>query len=230
MQDFSGPLSGMAIGFGASLFGVVCAVILGINGYILFRSQDTLISGVENWLKDRIIDIAPDVLGRSTASMATDLPEQRKSFMDIFLEQMNNFTSEISKLTKSNENFHAMAQTLTSMKTLMDAQHLTFQKIAGSQDTSIEKFDAFFEYAKKADETKGIQLHENKALMQTQLEEHTQLLTQSANTLLALNNGIVNVNNKMELHHQTSEKIVALNEQQLIQEATIHQETLKTVD
>lgn len=35
MQDFSGPLSGMAIGFGASLFGVVSAVVLGLNGYIL---------------------------------------------------------------------------------------------------------------------------------------------------------------------------------------------------
>jgi len=230
MQDFSGPLSGMAIGFGASLFGVVCAVILGINGYILFRSQDTLISGVEDWLKDRIIDIAPEVLGRSTASVTSDLPEQRKSFMDIFLEQMNNFTGEISKLTKSNENFHAMSQTLASMKTLMDEQHLTFQKIAGSQNTSIEKFDAFFDYAKKADETKSVHLDATKAMMQTLLEEHTQLLTQSANTLLALNNGIVNVNNKIELHHQTSEKIVALNEQQLIQDATIHKETLQAVD
>lgn len=230
MQDFSGPLSGMAIGFGASLFGVVCAVILGINGYILFRSQDTLISGVEDWLKDRIIDIAPEVLGRSTASVTSDLPEQRKSFMDIFLEQMNNFTGEISKLTKSNENFHAMSQTLASMKTLMDEQHLTFQKIAGSQNTSIEKFDAFFDYAKKADETKSVHLDVTKAMMETLLEEHTQLLTQSANTLLALNNGIVNVNNKIELHHQTSEKIVALNEQQLIQDATIHKETLQAVD
>jgi len=149
MQDFSGPLSGMAIGFGASLFGVVCAVILGINGYILFRSQDTLISGIEDWLKDRIIDIAPEVLGRSTASVATDLPDQRKSFMDIFLEQMNNFTSEISKLTKSNENFHTMSQTLNSMKAVMDEQHLTFQRMVGSQETYVQKFDAFSEYAQK---------------------------------------------------------------------------------
>ncbi|WP_263833868.1 MotA/TolQ/ExbB proton channel family protein [Sulfurospirillum oryzae] len=230
MQDFSGPLSGMAIGFGASLFGVVCAVILGINGYILFRSQDTLISGVENWLKDRIIDIAPEMLGRSTASMATDLPEQRKSFMDIFLEQMNNFTGEISKLTKSNENFHAMAQTLTSMKAVMDEQQATFQKIAGSQENYVQKFDAFSEYAKKADEIKAQQQHHDKAAMQAVLEEHGQLLTQSANTLLALNNGIVNVNNKMELQHQISEKVVALSEQQLIQDATLHKETLQAVD
>lgn len=230
MQDFSGPLSGMAIGFGASLFGVVCAVILGINGYILFRSQDTLISGVEDWLKDRIIDIAPKVLGRSTASSSTDLPEQRKSFMDIFLEQMNNFTSEISKLTKSNENFHAMSETLISMKTLMDAQHLTFQKMAGSQETSLHKFDTFFEYAQKADATKALQRHEDKVAMQGVLEEHTHLLTQSGNTLLALNNGIVNIHHKMELHHQTSEKIVALNEQHLFQSEKTHQETIKTVE
>ena len=230
MQDFSGPLSGMAIGFGASLFGVVCAVILGINGYILFRSQDTLISGIEDWLKDRIIDIAPEVLGRSTASVATDLPDQRKSFMDIFLEQMTHFTGEISKLTKSNENFHTMSQTLNSIKTVMDEQHLTFQRMVGSQETYVQKFDAFSEYAKKADETTALRVHEDKAAMESILQEHAQLLTQSANTLLALNNGIVNVNNKMEIQHETSEKIVALNEQHLIQDATIHKETLKTVD
>ncbi|MCD8543686.1 MAG: MotA/TolQ/ExbB proton channel family protein [Sulfurospirillum cavolei] len=83
MQDFSGPLSGMAIGFGASLFGVVCAVILGINGYILFRSQDTLISGIEDWLKDRIIDVAPEAFNGSAVS-STNLPEHRKSFMEVF--------------------------------------------------------------------------------------------------------------------------------------------------
>lgn len=230
MQDFSGPLSGMAIGFGASLFGVVCAVILGINGYILFRSQDTLINGVEDWLKDRIIDIAPDVLGRSTTSVAVDLPEQRKNFMDIFLEQMNKFTSEISKLTKSNENFHAMSETLASMKSLMDTQQQTFQKMVASQNTSIEKFDTFFEYAKQADETRHLQFSENKALTQSLLEEHTQLLTQSANTLLALNNGIVNVHHKMDMQHQTSEKIATLHEQHLLQNTTMHHATVNTID
>jgi len=128
MQDFSGPLSGMAIGFGASLFGVVCAVILGINGYILFRSQDTLISGIEDWLKDRIIDVAPEAFNGSAVSSA-NLPEHRKSFMEVFLEQMSTFTHEISKFSKSNEKLHGISETLTSMKHTMESQHETLGTI-----------------------------------------------------------------------------------------------------
>ncbi|WP_060826277.1 MotA/TolQ/ExbB proton channel family protein [Sulfurospirillum cavolei] len=128
MQDFSGPLSGMAIGFGASLFGVVCAVILGINGYILFRSQDTLISGIEDWLKDRIIDVAPEAFNGSAVSSA-NLPEHRKSFMEVFLEQMSTFTHEISKFSKSNEKLHGISETLTSMKHSIESQHETLGTI-----------------------------------------------------------------------------------------------------
>ena len=50
IQGFSGPLSGMAIGFGSSLFGVAVSVILGVKAYILARNQESFIEGVESWL------------------------------------------------------------------------------------------------------------------------------------------------------------------------------------
>ncbi|MCI4399269.1 MAG: MotA/TolQ/ExbB proton channel family protein [Campylobacteraceae bacterium] len=143
MQDFSGPISGMAIGFGASLFGVVAAVILDINGYILFRYQDTLIDGIEDWLKDRIIDIVPNSLGAGSPQGGTALPEQRKSFMDVFIEQMENFTTQISRMSESNSAITVMSGSLESIKQLMESQRESMHAMLERQERHYENFEAF---------------------------------------------------------------------------------------
>lgn len=213
MQDFSGPLSGMAIGFGASLFGVVAAVILGINGYILFRSQDTLISGIEDWLKDRIIDIAPEIMGRSTGMATVDLPDQRKTFMDIFLEQMTNFTQEITKLSKSNENLHTMSQTLHAIKTTMDTQQASLQTMAVSHEKHYGKFDIFSNQLINAHETIQIRQLEDRAIFQSLFENQSQILEQSGAVLLHVDSGIGSIDKKIEGHQQTLDVLVSLGEQ-----------------
>lgn len=213
MQDFSGPLSGMAIGFGASLFGVVAAVILGINGYILFRSQDTLISGIEDWLKDRIIDIAPEVMGRSTGTTTIDLPEQRKTFMDVFLEQMTNFTREISKLSKSNENLHTMSETLVAIKTTMDAQQVSLQTMAVSHEKHYGKFDIFSNQLVNANEITQTRQLEDRAIFQSLFENQSQILEQSGTVLLHVDSGIANMDKKMEGHQHSLDVLISLGEQ-----------------
>ncbi|WP_295020631.1 hypothetical protein [Sulfurimonas sp.] len=135
MQQFSGPLSGMAIGFGASLFGVVTAVILGLNGYILFRYQDTLIIGIEEWLKDRIIDIAPSE-GSANATVDSDSVGHRKSFMDLFLEQISTLTKEISNISKTNENFNNMSLSLSNIELAMNEQKTVFKEMLDLQTKS----------------------------------------------------------------------------------------------
>lgn len=213
MQDFSGPLSGMAIGFGASLFGVVAAVILGINGYILFRSQDTLISGIEDWLKDRIIDIAPEIMGRSTGMATVDLPDQRKTFMDVFLEQMTNFTQEITKLSKSNENLHTMSQTLHAIKTTMDTQQISLHTMAVSHEKHYGKFDIFSNQLIHAHETTQTRQLEDRAIFQSLFENQSQILEQSGTVLLHVDSGIGSIDKKMEGHQQTLDVLVSLGEQ-----------------
>lgn len=217
MQDFSGPLSGMAIGFGASLFGVVSAVILGINGYILFRSQDTLISGVEDWLKDRIIDIAPEVLGQTKAGVAntTNLPEQRKSFMDLFLEQMTNFTGEISKLTKSNENFHAMSTTLSSMKTIMEEQHHALQTLTDQQRGYSAQFAHFTAHVTQRDSAIALQHDEEKNTQALRHNQHTDLLRNHEASLQTLHQMLSEANQHQNTQHETAQTLVKLNEQLL---------------
>lgn len=101
---FSGPLGGMAVGFGSSLFGVCAAIIMGIMGYILNRNHQVLIDGIEDWLKGKIIDDLHDnSQGLVLLGNNTDLAQQRKTFMDIFIESISDFTDEIKKLSLSNE-------------------------------------------------------------------------------------------------------------------------------
>lgn len=139
MRDFSGPISGMAIGFGASLFGVVGAVILGINGYILFRYQDTLISGIEDWLKDRIIETVSSSPSEAVTQAPSELPGQRKSFMDLFIEQMGMLSSEISKLSNSSQNTQTMTDSLVAIKSLFESNQEYVQTLIKTNEQANSK-------------------------------------------------------------------------------------------
>ncbi len=110
IRSFAGPLGGMAIGFGSSLFGVVSAIILGIMGYILNKNQEQLIEGVEDWLKGRIIDSggATASAGMPGVSAGGELPEHRSSFMDIFIDNIASLTQEMAKISVTNERLHTI--------------------------------------------------------------------------------------------------------------------------
>jgi len=102
ISDFSGPLGGMAVGFGSSLFGVIAAIILGLKGYILNKNQEIFVEGVEDWLKGRIIDSGGAVSG-SIGSDGNELPDHKSSFMDVFIENLSGLTKEMGKISQSNE-------------------------------------------------------------------------------------------------------------------------------
>ncbi len=123
--SFSGPLSGMAIGFGSSLFGVVSAIILGLMGYILNKNQEALIEGVEDWLKGRIIDsggVAPAMGG---APSGEALPEQRHSFMDVFIDNISALTKEMAKISMTNERLHSI--TIASVQQTRDEHEVNYE-------------------------------------------------------------------------------------------------------
>jgi hypothetical protein len=125
IASFSGPLSGMAIGFGSSLFGVVSAIILGLMGYILNKNQETLIEGVEDWLKGRIIDsggggvAAPTVVGNGE-----ELPEHRNSFIDVFIDNISALTKEMAKISVTNERLHSI--TIASVQQARDEHEANY--------------------------------------------------------------------------------------------------------
>ena len=126
IASFSGPLGGMAIGFGSSLFGVVSAIILGLMGYILNKNQESLIEGVEDWLKGRIIDSGgAGTAVPSIAGAGGDLPEHRSSFMDVFIDNISSLTKEMAKISVTNERLHSI--TIASVQQARDEHEVTYE-------------------------------------------------------------------------------------------------------
>jgi len=130
IRSFAGPLGGMATGFGSSLFGVISAIILGLMGYILNKNQETLIEGVEDWLKGRIIDsagagmaVAPAMSGVPAAG--GELPEQRNSFLDVFIDNISSLTKEMAKISQTNERLHSI--TIASVQQTRDEHEMSYE-------------------------------------------------------------------------------------------------------
>ncbi|HEX5329070.1 MotA/TolQ/ExbB proton channel family protein [Sulfuricurvum sp.] len=206
MQQFSGPLSGMAIGFGASLFGVVTAVILGLNGYILFRYQDTLISGVEEWLKDRIIDMAPEHINTTSLSAESDLAGHRKNFMDVYLDQLSLLTAEIVKSSNGAQSIATMASSLSSIETILNEQKEYMRSTLELQQANQTRYEALSRSLNNLYELTDNRLEDHKTSLDAISESAHQLLVQNDTQMNTLNSNIALMND------QIGTKIDQLNE------------------
>ncbi len=127
MAKFSGPLSSMAVGFGSSLFGVISAILLSIKGYLLNKSQASLIDGVENWLNEKTVDSIVD-----SEIDQKNLQEKQPSFMDIFTEQLGLLSKQIQELnqnsTKFNQEFKNSIYLMQKSQNLQNSILLTLTK------------------------------------------------------------------------------------------------------
>ncbi len=218
MQQFAAPLSGMAIGFGASLFGVVTAVILGLNGYILFRYQDTLISGIEEWLKDRIIDMAPVSGGGNDIGSSSDLVGHRKTFMDVFLEQMSVLTQEMHGFSKANENFTRMSHSLSSIEAAMLEQKNFFKAILEIQEKNIDQTASFSSSVIEFQNSIGKTLEENKITLEG-----------SNVRLETLSNNILTTNDKLQDSENILKTMLSLDEKVLNESQKMHTESIQSM-
>lgn len=227
MQDFSGPLTGMAIGFGASLFGVVTAVILGINGYVLFRYQDTLIDGIEDWLKDRIIDVVPESLGASNQGGA--LPEQRKSFMDVFIEQMESFTTEISRMSQSNSSITVMSDSLSSIKHLMESERESIKLMLEQQERHYANFEAFTRAFISSKEESERRLSEDRAALYALLQNNTKVIERSDAALHNIDSNIVSIEQNIAAQKESVGTLNALGERVAREQDRMHMETVEAL-
>lgn len=230
MQQFSGPLSGMAIGFGASLFGVVSAVILGLNGYILFRYQDTLISGIEEWLKDRIIDVAPQEGTSTGAPSSSDLMGHRKSFLDIFLEQMSDLTTEMGKISKSNEKFDQIASTFSAIQSSVQEQKNYFNSMIDMQERFYAQSESFTNAIISLHTLSNSKLDENKVIFETLAEDNRALTMQSHEKFDDLNQRIAILHETMERNDRALNAILSVNERSSEEVKQMHGESLRELN
>jgi biopolymer transport protein ExbB/TolQ len=121
ISGFAGPLSGMAIGFGSSLFGVATAIILSVKTYILSRNQEAFIEDIEDWMKGKIIDtqssevieqfqqttgVGGNMAGK-TQVLSGDMMTSGK-FLNVFSDSMGGLKDELKKSTEGNEVVYRM--------------------------------------------------------------------------------------------------------------------------
>jgi len=137
IRSFAGPLGGMATGFGSSLFGVVSAIILGLMGYILNKNQESLIEGVEDWLKGRIIDSggATAASPALTGSSGEELPDHRSSFMDVFIDNISSLTKAMAEIAQTNERLHSI--TIASVQQARDEHELSYELFGTINDNLV---------------------------------------------------------------------------------------------
>lgn len=101
MRRLNGPISGMSVGFGSSLFGVASAIILSIKGYILEKNQAIFIEDIQDWISSLIIESpvsSPD--GTVSSSGGGSMSQ----IMEIFTNKISDFTSSMEDSNKANEN------------------------------------------------------------------------------------------------------------------------------
>jgi len=112
------------------LFGVISAVLLSIKGYLLNKSQESLITGVENWLQSRLVEDKSD---EKSVVTKTNLQKSSRSYMDIFVEEMSSLNGSIQTLTSQQselkENFKILLDRLSEEQ---KNTQKGFEMIAGS--------------------------------------------------------------------------------------------------
>ena len=118
MADFAILLSSMAVGFGSSLFGVISAILLSIKGYILNKAQESLLSGVENWLQSKTVEKISDENKAGALVPASTLESRQKSYMDIFVEEISSLSTQMREVALVNREFQSsFIDTVQELKT-----------------------------------------------------------------------------------------------------------------
>jgi hypothetical protein len=101
MKRLNGPISGMSVGFGSSLFGVASAIILSVKGYILEKNQAIFIEDIQDWISSLIIE---SPVSSSDGSVVSSGGASMSQVMEIFTDKISNFTSSMQESNKANEN------------------------------------------------------------------------------------------------------------------------------
>lgn len=133
MASFSGPLSSMAVGFGSSLFGVISAILLSIKGYLLNRSQASVLDGVENWLNATTVENMDTLESSNNAQI--DLVAKQPHFLDIFVEKMGLLNQHIVVLNENNADLkQKFSTTVSLMKNMQNTQIHTLEHMIKSME------------------------------------------------------------------------------------------------
>jgi hypothetical protein len=190
IAGFSEPLSGMAIGFASSLFGVAAAIILSIMGYILNRNEAMFIEDVYDWMKGLVVEsntlnkelhLDPTVTATSGTGMSGGM-------MDMFVDQISGLSSQMEKYNKSNEAmFGMLSESIDSGNNTTQKQMTILENISdGLKELNISQFSNANIMEESLQEVSGSIMNENKTMkkmleLQHQNNEMMGLILKSLN-------------------------------------------------
>ena len=136
MADFSIPLASMAVGFGSSLFGVISAILLSIKGYILNKAQESLFTGVENWLQSKTVEKVSQDNKSGALAPGTSLDTRQKSYMDIFVDEIASLGHQMREVATVNREFQgAFIETIQTLKSQSNEEKM----LLTSMNDALEK-------------------------------------------------------------------------------------------
>jgi len=141
MKRLNGPISGMSVGFGSSLFGVASAIILGIKGYILEKNQAVFIEDIQDWISSLIIE---SPVASSDGSVASSGGSSMSQVMEIFTQKISNFTSSMQESNKANENIlKILSQSIDGESQAAKNEMLALENISsGIKDLNISSYQS----------------------------------------------------------------------------------------
>lgn len=194
IAGFAGPLSGMAIGFGSSLFGVATAIILNFMQYILSRNQAAFIEDIEDWLKGKMIDNQSsevlaqinETLGHGGAGQAVPMAQPQggggmgAGFMDVFVDSMSEFSQKMEANNKSSEVvFKMLSKNFEKSDESLENQMALLEGIANSlKELNINQYTSTSTMEESLQEISNVILSEHKTMKKMLLaqEENNRVL------------------------------------------------------
>lgn len=171
IAGFAGPLGGMAIGFGSSLFGVASAIILSVMGYILQRNQEILIEDIDDWMSGQIVDTPPDAAGNTVVATSDGGGAGGGvggGFINTFIESISDFSNKVEHLSRSNEAMtDLLKENLESSSSTVQNEVLILESISNSiKEQNINQYSSTNMLEESLQEISTATMNENKTLKQ----------------------------------------------------------------
>ncbi len=206
MAGFAGPLGGMAIGFGSSLFGVAVAIILNFMQYILSRNQANFIEDIEDWLKGKLIESqSSEVISQINSTLYGDRGEVQNGtqsstapaiggasqgmggFIDTFASKMGEFSEQMEKYNQSNENIYEIISNNLKENSEKNKEEMVFlEGMSNSlKELNVNQFSntALIEESVNGVSTVAIGKHKTIKHLLTAQEENNKLLNKLIDTI-----------------------------------------------
>ncbi len=220
VAGFSGPLGGMAVGFGSSLFGVATAIILSVQTYILSRNQNAFIEDIEDWMKGRIIDTqSSDVIQQFQQAVGAGVQHvgagvqhaqpvavqgggemgiSGSRYMDILAEALGEFRDSFKKTAESNEVIYKMlSQNIDATNRSTENEIALLERIVNTiKELNINQFSSSNTLDESIQGLSNIATNQNKTMKQL-LDQQKQNQETMENLIQKLETRISNIEAKI---------------------------------